>query len=168
MGGVLGGVHEPEGGTSASRLNLRNNARSPGVIADEEGEDRGSSTRSRRCLDGVLDPTPEVLWRRSPARPAAVGGRRERVHLRSLASAPGGRQVRRRPSLFTHLRRDGGGRAALCSQPAPVRASAGLAGGAAIAGGSSHPAAQVPQMRARARAAALGRPDGEPSLRGRL
>ena len=51
MGGVLGGVHEPEGGTSASGLTLRNNALSPGVIADEEGQDRYSSTRSRRRLD---------------------------------------------------------------------------------------------------------------------
>ena len=41
------------------------------------------------------------------------------------------------PPSPTHLRRDGGGRAALCSQPAPVRASAGRAGGAATAGGSS-------------------------------
>lgn len=61
MGGVLGGVHEPEGGPSASRLTLRNNARSPGVIADEEGEDRYSSTRVWRRLDCVLNPTPGVL-----------------------------------------------------------------------------------------------------------
>ena len=49
-------MHASEGVTSASGLTLRYNDRMPGLIADKETQDRCSSTRAWRWLDGVLDP----------------------------------------------------------------------------------------------------------------